>query len=416
MKRLTSLTETLLRTWTRNREAVFFALLFPLILLVIFSVVFASGPTEFQMAVQNNDVNATGQPSQLSARLVTALEETDPLDVQRIDAETNLADADNVEDATGYKRVLVIPDGFDERVRTESARVRMAVIQDTVELAGDDMSESQRAEIQAAQDAMESERPNGTEPGAVPVTLLTVPDDEGAGAVGSILESVVATFNDRSIGVEEPTATVSVEERGGEDFGAADYFLPAFIVAMILINGVMSVPSAIAEFKRDGTLKRLAATPLRKHEWILANVIQQSILAVAISLLLILVAWVIFGVTAVPGPLSLALIVLGAVTFTALGMIVGSLIRDPGAAVSLGGAIALPLMFVSGIFWELDLMPSTLQTVAEFSPATHFHRSLRQLMIVDSTSGVLVTFVYLAGLAVVFLGGAVSLTNWREFD
>lgn len=60
-------------------------------------------------------------------------------------------------------------------------------------------------------------------------------------------------------------------------------------------------------------------------------------------------------------------------------------------------------------------MPPTLQTVSEFSPATHFHRSLRQLMIVDSTRGVLWTFVYLAVLAIVFLAGAVSLTNWQEF-
>ncbi|MFC7059274.1 hypothetical protein [Halovenus salina] len=44
-------------------------------------------------------------------------------------------------------------------------------------------------------------------------------------------------------------------------------------------------------------------------------------------------------------------------------------------------------MFISGIFWELDLMPATLQQVAEFSPVTHFHRSLRNLMILDSTEG-----------------------------
>lgn len=414
MNRLLRLTVTPLRDWVRNREAVFFAVLFPLILLVIFSVVFAGGPTEFELGVQNNDVDATGEPTELSATLVTALSEAEPLDVTRIDAERDLAEADALEATTGYKRVLVIPDGFDDRVRTESARVRMAVIQDTVARFEDDISESQQTEIQAAKDAFEADRPAGTEPGPVQVTLITVPDDEGAGAVASILDSVVATFNNRAIGVEEPTVAVSTEERGQAGFAAADYFLPAFIVAMILINGVMTVPSAIAGFKRDGTLKRLAATPLRKHEWIVANVIQQSILAVTITLLLLVVARIAFGVSAVPGPLSLALIVLGAVAFTALGMMVAGLVQDPGAAISFGGAIALPLMFVSGIFWELDLMPPTLQTVAEFSPVTHFHRSLRELLILDSTSGVGSTFALLAVLALVFLVGAVALTNWQD--
>jgi len=415
VSRLVSLTATLLRDWLRNREAVFFALLFPLLLLLIFSFVFAGGPAEFEVAVQNNDVDGTGEPTELSATLVTAIEETPSLELQELDTETDLAQEENIEEATGHNRVLVIPEGFDERVRTGSARVRMAVIRDTLDQFEGEIPDEQRQEIRDALEAFEGQQ-NGTAADTVEVGLLTVPDDEGAGAVESILESVVATFNDRALGIEEPTVAVSAEERGQAGLDAADYFLPAFIVAMILINGVMTVPSAVAQLGRDGTLKRLAVSPLRKHEWILANVIQQSILAVAITVVMVAVAWLVFGVTATPGPLALALVVVGAVAFTALGMIVGGVIRDPGSAISLGGAIALPLMFVSGIFWELDLMPETLQTVAEFSPVTHFHRSLRELMILDSTSGVVLTFVLLAVLAVVFLAGAVWVTRWQEFD
>ncbi|WP_267162036.1 ABC transporter permease [Halovenus salina] len=411
MRRLLSLTVTLLRDWTRNREAVFFALLFPLILLVIFSFVFAGGPTEFEVAVQNNDIEG-GEPTALSAEFVDAVERVEPLAVERIDANVSLGEAD-IEEATGYKRVLVVPDGFDERVRTESARVRATVIRDTLDRFRGNISADQQADALEGLDALGAE--NGTT-GPARIQLLTVPDDQGAGAVGSILDSVVATFNDRAIGVEEPAAAVEAQQRGDPALGAVDYFLPAFIVAMVLINGVMTVPSAVADFKRDGTLKRLAATPLRKREWILANVIQQSLLAVAIALVMVAVAWVLFGVTAVPGPLALGVLVLGSVAFTALGMVVGGTIQDPGSAISLGGAIALPLMFISGIFWELDLMPATLQQVAEFSPVTHFHRSLRNLMILDSTEGVAMTAALLAGLAVVFLTAAVAVTNWQEFD
>lgn len=415
MKRLVHLTKTLLRDWIRNREAVFFALLFPLLLLIIFSLVFAGGPTEFDVAVQNNDVDADGEPTELSARLVDTFEDAEPLDVHRIDHETNLSNTASIEEATGYKRVIIIPDGFDQRVRARSAQVRIAVIRDTMTRFQSNLSEGQQQNISDALQTLDSGGA-GTDSGAVGVVLVTTPDDEGAGAVQSILDSVVLRFSDRAIGVEEPTVMVTSQERGQTGLNSTDYFLPAFIVAMILINSVMTVPSAVAQFKRDGTLKRLAVTPLRKHEWILANVLQQSILAVGITLVMLGVAWALFGVTAVPGPLALSLVVLGAVAFTALGMIVGGVIRDPGSAISLGGGIALPLMFVSGIFWELDLMPATLQTVAEFSPVTHFHRSLRQLLILDSTSGVAGTFLLLAGLAVVFLSGAVLVTDWQEFD
>jgi len=416
MRRVVSLTVTLLRDWIRNREAVFFALMFPILLLVIFSFVFAGGPTEFEVGIQNNDVTASGESTELSGELVSAIEETSALDAEQIDSQQNLSDVDNVEEATGYKRVLVIPDGFDQRVRNESVRVRTAVIQDTINRVEGNVSPDQQQQIDVALSRLNDNGTNGSSPDPVQIGLLTVPDDEGAGAVESIVHSIVAQFNDQSIGIEEPTVSVAAQESGGAGLGAADYFLPAFIVAMILINAVMTVPSAVAQFKRDGTLKRLAASPLRKHEWILANVIQQSILAVVITVVMIGVAWVFFGVSATPGVLAFSLIVLGAIAFTALGMVVGGFIEDPGSAISLGGAIALPLMFISGIFWELDLMPTTLQTVAEFSPVTHFHRSLRQLLIVDSTSGVAPTFGVLAGLAVVFLLGAVVTTDWQEFD
>ena len=412
MNRVLTLTKTLLRDWVRNREAVFFALLFPLLLLIIFSTVFAGGPTEFEVGVQNNDVTSTGEPTELSATLITAIEETPALEPHTVDSDTDLEGIENVEEATGHKRVVVIPDGFDARVRSSSARVRMAVIEDTVNRFQGDISPGQQQDIQDALGGFETEG----DASPVSVVLLTVPDDEAAGAVGSIVDSVIARFNDRSIGIEDPTVSKVTEQRGQQALGAADYFLPAFIVAMILINGLMTVPSAVAQFKRDGTLKRLAVSPLRKHEWVIANVIQQSILAVLLSLIMVGVAWALFGVTAIPGPVAIGLVVIGAIGFSSLGMIVGALIQTPGSAISLGGAIALPLMFISGIFWELDLMPATLQTVAAYSPVTHFHRSLREVMILDSTAGVWTTAVLLLVLAFVFFAGAVFLTNWQSFE
>jgi len=413
VRRVWRLTGVLLRDWLRNREAVFFAVLFPVILLVVFSLVFAGGPTEFDIAVQNNDVGPDGEPSALSAELVAGLEAADPLVVHRLDDDDNrdLQSVADVEATTGYRRVLVVPDGFGERARASAGRVRATVVRDTVARAP--LPGDQRGNVSdalAALDGGESDR----EP-ATPV-LLTVPGDDGAGAVRSVVGGVVSRFNDRSLGVERPTATVDAREQGRPGVGATGYFLPAFVVAMVLINGVMTVPSTVASFRRDGTLKRLAATPLRRHEWVVANVVQQSVLAVAIAGVLVLVARVAFGVAVVPGPLAVALVAVGAVAFSALGMVVGSVIRDPGSAISLGGAVALPLMFVSGVFWELDLMPPTLQAVAEYSPVTHFHRSLRQLLVLDSTAGVPSTFALLSALAVVFLTAAVAATNWREFD
>ncbi|MFC7059276.1 hypothetical protein [Halovenus salina] len=198
MRRLLSLTVTLLRDWTRNREAVFFALLFPLILLVIFSFVFAGGPTEFEVAVQNNDIEG-GEPTALSAEFVDAVERVEPLAVERIDANVSLGEAD-IEEATGYKRVLVVPDGFDERVRTESARVRATVIRDTLDRFRGNISADQQADALEGLDALGAE--NGTT-GPARIQLLTVPDDQGpvrsgASSTASLRRSTTAQSASRS--------------------------------------------------------------------------------------------------------------------------------------------------------------------------------------------------------------------------
>lgn len=416
MKRVLSLTVTLLRNWVRSREAVFFAFVLPIVFLLIFSVVFAGGTPEFDVAVQNNDLDSEGNPTELSARFVDALDQVDPLAVHRLDPEQDLTDIEQLEADTGYQRVVVIPEGFDERVREQSGRVRMTVIQDTIQQFQGNMTGDQLDAARSGMDALAGDRTDDTPNESVPIRVLIAPDDEAASAVLSIIDSVVATFNDRSIGVENPTVTITAEERGATGLSAADYFLPAFIVAMILFNGLMTVPSAIATFKRDGTLKRLAATPLRRWEWIVANLIQQSILSLLVVGVMVVLAWVLFDVTAVPGPLAILLIVVGTVAFAALGMIFASLIREPGSATSLGVGIALPLMFISGIFWELDLLPATLQQVAEFSPVTHYHRSLRELMILDSMDGVWMTVAVLAVMAGVFVPLAIQLTDWSDFD
>jgi ABC-2 type transport system permease protein len=413
MRALSRLVLTLSRSWLRSREAVFFALLFPIILLLIFSAVFAGGSAEFTLYVQNNDVGPAGEATTISAAFVDSLSKVEVLDVKRLSTDRNLTAWSRSSADSGTKRVVVVPDGFEDRVRTESLRVRTAVIRDTVNRSEGDLNDTQATAVRSGLTRAEAAT-NAT--GPVAVTFLAPPDDEAAPTVRGIVDSVVARFNQRAIGVDEPVATVEAGTLGERGVSATAYYLPAFIAAIILINGVMTVPAVVAGYRHDGTLKRLVATPLRKRDWILANVIHQSALALVLMVVMILVARLVFGVTATPGPLAVALVVLGAVAFTALGLVLGTLLHDPDAATSLGGAIAFPMMFLSGVFWEPDVMPPALQSLATVMPLYHFHRGLRRLMILETTDGVAVPFAVLGGMAVGFVALAVRVTRWRDFD
>ncbi|MFT4890769.1 MAG: ABC-2 type transport system permease protein [Halobacteriales archaeon] len=414
MRRIGTLVVVLFKNWLRSREAVFFSLAFPIILLVIFSLVFAGGSAHFTIFVQNEDVGADGQPTNLSATFVETLAENDVFTVKRIDPDQNLSRWARENRSSGTKRVVVIPDGFAGQVRNGSAEARKAVIIDTIDRVDAEVNDSTRDSIRQGLGRQGSNATNSSVPAEI--TFLTPSDDETGPAVRGILESHVARFNERALGVDQPPATITTGTMNSRDLGAVDYYLPAFIATIVLINGVISVTSEVASFKSDGTLKRLVATPLRKRDWILANVIQQSVLALVLAGVMVLVAHLAFGVTVIPGPLSVALVLLGAVAFSALGITLGSFVDDPDAATSLGNAIAFPMMFLSGVFWEISLMPEYLQTVAELMPLYHFHRGLRRLMILGTSDGVVFPFAILGVGAAAFLALAVRVSEWQDLD
>ena len=408
MKRIAALLNALLRDWSRSRETVFFVVLFPIILLVIFSTVFASSAPSFALVVQNQDVGAGDEATTLSSTFVESLERIEPLSIQHLDADRNLTEWSQESDGGG--RVLVLPDGFAEDVRAQSGRARMAIIRDTVARFQDDLNESERANIERGLDQASQQNATGAT-----LAFYAPPDDQSAAVVRGILSTVIAEFNQESLGIDEPPVSLDSGTIGSAGLTSTDYYLPAFIATLVLINGVMTVPGVIAGFNQDGTLKRLVATPLRKRDWIVANIVQQSLLALLLSGVMLVVAAMLFGVTVIPGPLSIALVLLGAIAFSALGMTLGSLLPNPDAASSLGGSIAFPMMFLSGVFWEIDIMPETLQTIGRLMPLYQFHRGLRQLMIVETTEGVWPAFAMLGGMAVVFVLLAIRLTRWQDF-
>lgn len=411
MTRVWPLLVALSKDWLRNREAVFFAFLFPVILLLIFSAVFGGGTSEFTLYVQNNDIGPDNNPTNISTSFINALEDVEALEIRSIEPERNITTWSRQRDSAGATRVVVIPHGFADKVRTGSRRARRSVILDTMTRAGGQLNQTARTRIRQGLNATG----NGTTAtGPAEVVFLSASDDQAAPAVRGVLSSVVARFNSIATGVETPPTTVVSEDLGRRNVEGVDYYLPALIAAVVMINGLITLPALLAEFRGDGTLKRLIATPLRKRDWILANVLQQAVLALLITGMMVVVAHLVFDVTVVPGPLAVGLILLGAVTFTGFGMTLGSLVEGSDAATSLGMAIALPMMFVSGVFWELDLMPEYLQTIATLTPIYHFHRGLRQVMVLDTTQGVEIPFAILGIGALLALVVAVHVTQWQD--
>ncbi|KXA90538.1 hypothetical protein AKJ37_00170 [candidate division MSBL1 archaeon SCGC-AAA259I09] len=362
--------KALAKNWLRTKSGVFFSILFPLMLLLIFGSVFGGNPGGgYTLYVQNNDLEG-GKPTSLSEVLVSALDNIEALDIKELPAGVEIEKYRKENPSLSIDRALVIPKGFQSS-------------------------------------AMD---------GNVTVSLLTSGEGPATSMVQGVIDSVINMFNYQMSGVE-PIINIdmgSLEKE--EELSAVDYYLPGYIAAFIMINGIMAVTTYISEFRRNGIIKRLAATPLKKSSWILGNLTLQAVLGFLLTLVMVVVAMMVFGVQAIPGPYALILIFLGSVTFCSIGIVLGGVIKDTEAANTAGSAIAFPMMFLSGAFWPIEMVPSFMQTIAKFLPVYYFHEGLREIMIKDSPSQALVPFLIFTVLAVVFTFVAVKVTKWEEFE
>lgn len=409
----------LIKGWLRSKVGIFFSFLFPLMLLLIFGSVFGgTGSTKYVLHVQNFDVK-DGEPTELSKTFINALDSIEIFEIKELDPSIDVNSYVKENPSFEYNyRILKIPKGFEENIQEKSMAVRLNVVVNTFACIEKNFSSYMKeSDLQAMKEGQEElEQWKNTFPTSerAELTFLADENDISAMAVRSILESVINAFNNRLIGVEEQMMTITSESLVEKNMSATDYYLPGYIAAFIMTNGIIGATATISELRRNGIVKRLAATPLSKSSWILSNVLQQTVLAFMLTAVMVAFGWVIFDVRALPNLYALLLIFIGAVTFSSIGMILGGIIKDVEAASGAGNAIAFPMMFLSGAFWPIEMMPSYMQSIAKCLPLYYFHDGLRNIMILDNLSGAYLPFLVMGTLAAVFIGIAIRITKWKE--
>ena len=418
MKRLYAIFVALLKSWLRSKSGIFFSFLFPIMLLIIFSTVFGgSGSTEYTLFVQNFDVGEDGVPTELSQAFIDALEATDTFSLQYLDTDVDVPVYVKENPSFSFLyRVLVIPRGFEEKAAGKSMSVRVDVTLNTLTMMADQyaayMQGSDLEQIRKGQSVLSSFK--SELPAESPVIVLMAEEsDASAPAISGIIYGVANAFSNNLVGTED-VLTITGEPLEHRELKIVDYFLPGFIAAFIMTNGIIGATSTISEYRRDGQVKRLAATPLPKTYWILGNILQQTVLAFILTGAMIILGWIIFGVKLIPDLYALSLIFVGAVAFCAVGMVLGGIIKDVEAANGAGNAIAFPMMFLSGAFWPIEQMPDYLQSVAKVLPLHYFHDGLIQIMIYENPAQSVIAFFVLGGFAVVFILVAIKVTKWKE--
>jgi ABC-2 type transport system permease protein len=172
---------------------------------------------------------------------------------------------------------------------------------------------------------------------------------------------------------------------GDEEIEGADGYL-------FLLSGMIGYGAAATTFaglarllvirRESGVLKRLRGTPLPGWAYIAAVLASIVFVFVIEAIALVTLGRVAFDVALPDNAVSLvAAVLLGALSFAALGVGLTALIKSAEGSSAVVNAIYLPLTFISGSFFSPDAFPAVLRAIAEALPLVHFIRLVRDVMV-----------------------------------
>ena len=421
MNRILTIGTFVLKNWLKSKTGVFFSILFPVMLLLVFGAIFGGGgSSSFGIYVQNFDVQSDGAAMPISGAFISALNSSKVIIVSEI-IPNNVSDpVKYAQDKMGFfggsPRVMVIPKGFNDKLVNGSLRTRITVVNSTLQILlyrfAPYLNSSDIKQITQGLSTIDNISKKFSDDNTT-ITLILDQYSTSTPVVESIISSFAQSFNYQMIGAK-PLMTFDIQNITLKKVEAIDYYLPGYIGAFIMSNGLMGAAQSTSEFRRRGVLKRLATTPLTKFEWVMGNVVAQTVLGFLLTGVMILTGFLFFNVTVLPNLLTIILIFSGAVAFSGMALVLAGALKDVEAVSAAGSAITFPMMFLSGSFIPLETMPSYMQTLAQLLPLTYLSNGLRDSLITGEVYSVLFNLAIVSIFGIIMIALGSKLTKWQD--
>jgi ABC-2 type transport system permease protein len=169
-------------------------------------------------------------------------------------------------------------------------------------------------------------------------------------------------------------------------FGGPDRIgrLSAGVLDWAVGNAAMfGVAYSIVQWRRDDLLRLVRTTPTSIAALLSGWYVITVALAVAQAVLLLGVSLLpVFGLAvAAPGVvLSPLVLMAGSLTFFAMGVVVGRIAPNPDAVGAIANCVMIPMAFLSGSFYPLELAPHWMTVVSRFLPLRYLNDAMREVL------------------------------------
>lgn len=319
----------------RDKMAIFFTFLFPLIFLFIFGGIFGgSSSISFDVAIINQS------DSEFAKEFVEGADGDTPFKVR--DDITTKEQAEEEMSRSQIDAAIILPESFG--VANSGQRY----------------------------------------PSGEATILYSKNNEQTAQTILPVMQAIFDGINEELVGEQTTPFTVKTESTGQEGLSSFDYLFAGLIGFAILGMGLFGPTNVFPRMKQRGVLRRYRTTPLKVWQFVVGNILSNSVGALLSVAFMMTVALTLpmFDAHLVGNLFELALfIILGAVVIFGFGLAIGGWAKNENQAAPLSNLVSFPMMFLSGTFFPRFLMPEWLQAVSGFLPPTPFIDGVRMIMV-----------------------------------
>jgi ABC-2 type transport system permease protein len=357
------------RGYLRNRFGLFFGLIFPVILILIFGAIFSGNNSgTINVYAQNQDTGPFLSPQlNIGSQFLEAVNKSTTVRVITVDINENFSQYLAAHSASDG---LLIPENFSANY-----------------VAGH----------------------------PIDVTVYGNPTSSTSGIVSATIGGVINYFNLNYYKQNAiPIIGIAATTVNTQQTKYVDFLIPGLIGFSILVNPMFSLVNISSEYKKYKLFKQLSLTPLTKMEWLTSKIMWYIVLTIASFLLMVAVGILAFGAHVTLTVPLIPFLLIGPTLFASLGMLVGTVTKDPETAGVIGNIVTFPMMFLSGTFFPISIMPTYLQNIAHILPLYYVVEGLNNVMVYKNYMGAIIDLAVIAIITSIFFILAVRLFKWRE--
>lgn len=320
----------------RDKTAVFFVFIFPLIFLAIFGSIFSgNNGVSFRVAVLNES------KSDFSAKFVDQIQKNEVFKVDK-----NIASLDQAKEKMNRGQLdatIILPDNFGN--------------------------------------VGSSNYPTGE------AKILYDQSNEQAGrTLGNVMEGIFKGINKEIVPASAEPFVVKTESTATKGLTQFDYTFSGILGFTLLSLGIFGPTTVFPRLKQRGVLRRYHTTTLKVWQYFIGNMLSNAIIGLLALVFMFLAATIMFDLDMRGSYLNLAIVVMmGTILMFGIGLALGGWAKNENQAAPLAQLVTLPMMFLSGVFFPTFLMPELLQSITKFIPLTPIIDSAR-LVITEGAS------------------------------